>query len=499
MADRFFDALGASDIRRHLCGVTSWLGAADVSGIPFGIDPDDLRHSQTLILWGTNTLLTNRHLWPTIQAAKANGATIVVIDPIRTATASAPEVDEYLQIRPGTDAALVLAMVHVMERDRLLDQSWLNTHTSGWNELRNSAAAMPVAEAARISGLDEEKIEWLAHAYAHNRPAAIRVLVGPEHREHGRDLMRSIALLPAVTGAWRDVGGGLARSTQVYFEAAINSPTERPERRTFNMAALGPVLTDPGLEPPIESLIVHNSNPAVICPDQNTVVAGLEREGLFTVVLEQFMTDTARYADVILPVTTQLEHLDLMIAWGHLYLALNLPAIAPRGEALPNTEIFRRLGAAMEMTVPGIGDSDEDMVKQLLDSDHEWLRGIDYERLLAEGWARLAVAPGHRPYVDTVPATADQRLQLGPLEYRPGTETPVGDPALALSIDDDVAQAAHEVPERQLRGFLRAPTASRRAPPRDPSRRCGSSQHHRWRSGHRLKRTRFANAHCGGL
>jgi anaerobic selenocysteine-containing dehydrogenase len=428
MADRFFDALGASDIRRHLCGVTAWLGASDVSGLPFGIDPEDMAGAKMAILWGTNTLLTNRHLWPTIKDAEASGATVVVIDPIRTPTAAAPEVDAYLQIKPGTDVALVLAMLHVMDRDGLLDHTWLADSTTDWEGLRESAAAMSPPEAAAITGLDSRTIEWLAHTYATKQPAAIRVLVGPEHREHGRQLMRSIALLPAATGAWQQTGGGLARSTQVYFETALNYPENRPHRRVFNMAALGAVLNDTDLRPTIDALVVHNSNPAVICPDQNAVMDGLARPDLFTVVIEQFVTDTARYADIILPATTQLEHLDLMVAWGHLYLSLNQPAVAPLGQALPNTEIFRRLAVAMELTNSGLADSDEDLVRQLLDSDHQWVAGITFERLKDEGWARLNVPAGHRPYVDLAPETEDGRLRLGRLAYEPGSETVAADP-----------------------------------------------------------------------
>ena len=431
MADRFFDTLGASDVHRHLCGVTAWLGASDVSGLPFGIDPEALRHAQTIILWGSNTRLTNRHLWPTIEEAKANGATLVVIDPIRTVTAGSPEVNRFLQIRPGTDVALVLGMVHVMVRDGLLDNEWIGENTSGWDEFRRSAENMPPGTSAAITGIEETTIEWLAHTYVANRPAAIRVLIGPEHREHGRDLMRSIAMLPAITGAWRDVGGGLARSTQIYFDEALNYPHSSGQRRTFNMAELGEVLNDETLDPPIRALIVHNCNPAVITPDQNAVVAGLERDDLFTVVVEQFTTDTARYADIVLPATTQLEHLDLMGAWGHLYLALNRPAIAPLGSALPNTEIFRRLAAAMGMTEPGFGDSDETLVRQLLDSAHPWLEGITYERLWNDGWARLNVPLDHRPNIDQPAATDDGRLILGSLTYEPGSESADGDPELA--------------------------------------------------------------------
>lgn len=428
MADRFFDALGASDIRRHLCGVTSGLGSQDVSGSKLGTDPEELRRAQLLILWGTNTLLTNRHLWPTIEAAKEGGATVVVVDPIETPTAAAPLVDEFFQIAPGTDVALVLGMLHVFDRDGLLDREWLEQKTTGWESLLVSARAMDLDRAAAITGIEGSRIEWLAHAYVSRLPAAIRSLIGPEHREHGRDIMRAVAILPAVTGAWREAGGGLARSTGIYFDTALNIPDDRPQRRSFNMARLGEVLTDGKM---IEALVVHNSNPAVITPGQNSIIAGLEREDLFTVVIEQFMTDTARYADIILPATTQLEHLDLMPAWGHLYLSLNKPAIEPLGEALPNTEIFRRLAAAMDLQEPGLADSDEEMVRQLLDTDHEWMDGITYDRLEGEGYVRLNVPAGLRPYVDTVPPTTDGKLHLGALDYRPGAETAAGNPALA--------------------------------------------------------------------
>jgi anaerobic selenocysteine-containing dehydrogenase len=427
MADRFFAAISSSQIRRHLCGVTAWLGSAEVSGVPFGIDPEDLRHAQTILLWGTNTRLTNRHLWPSIEAARANGATVVVLDPVRTVTAD--HADHFIQLRPGTDVALVLAMIGVLDRDGLIDQEFLDHSTTGWPELRSAALALPLAEAAAITGVEARTIEWLATTYATKRPAAIRVLVGPEHREHGQDLFRSLTMLPAVVGAWKDRGGGLARSTQVYFEEAIAPDVAHPPGRVFNMAELGAVLTNGALDPPIRALVVHNSNPAVIVPDQNAVLAGLARSDLFTVVIEQFLTDTARYADVLLPATTQLEHLDLMVSWGHLYLALNRPAIPPVGEALPNTEIFRRLAGAMGLTDAGLQDDDETLVRQLLDTGHPYLAGVTLESLSETTWSRLAVPT--RPYVDEPPRTMSGRLQLGAIAYRAGTETPTGDPDLA--------------------------------------------------------------------
>lgn len=425
LANRFFDAIGASDIDRHLCGVTGWLGAAEVSGLPFGIDPEDLRLARTIILWGTDTYVTNRHLWPVIDEARAAGAEVIVVDPVRSATAQ--RADHHLALVPGSDVALVLGLIAVLDRDGLLDEGWIAEQTTGSDELLASARAFGLTEAAATTGIETATIEWLAHRYVEAQPSAIRSLVGPEHRQHGRDIMRAIALLPALTGTWRQPGGGLARSTQVYFEEALNLPAPSASRRRFNMAQLGSVLTDPGLDPPIEALVVHNSNPAVICPDQNVVLAGLAREDLFTVVIEQFATDTARYADLVLPTTTQIEHLDLGIAWGHLYLSLNRPAIAPVGEAKSNTEIFRLLAREMSLDDPALADDDETLIRSVLDSDHPWLVGIDYERLAAAGWARLAAPPGHRPNVDRPADTADGRLHLGPLQFRPADESPQGD------------------------------------------------------------------------
>jgi anaerobic selenocysteine-containing dehydrogenase len=429
LLDRLFDAVGASDIHRELCGATAFRGAAEVLDVPFGMDPESLRHSRTIVLWGTNTRITNRHLWPVVEEARAAGAVVVVIDPVRTDTAR--EADVFLQVRPGSDIALVLGLVHVLERDGLVDAGWIAERTSGWDELRASAAAWHPERAAEATGIAVERIEWLAHRMATEGPTGIRSLIGPEHREHGQEILRAIAMLPAVLGSWREVGGGLARSSQLWHEVAL-AVEDRPLRRSINMARLGEVLAEPGpLDPQVELLVVHNSNPAVVLPDQNRVVAGLEREDLFTVVVEQFLTDTARYADVVLPATTQIEHLDLALSWGHLYLALNQPAIAPLGEALPNTEIARRLATALGLDDPRLHPTDEELVRELLGTGHPFLDGITFERLAAEGWARLAVPEGARPHVDPIPDVPTTRMRLGALEHTEGTETPHGNPVLA--------------------------------------------------------------------
>ncbi len=333
----------------------------------------------------------------------------MVIDPIRTVTAD--RADRFVQLRPGTDTALVLGLIHVMARDGMLDESWLTERTTGWAELRASAEAWTPDRTAAVTDVDAATIEWLARALTEEQPAAVRSLVGPEHRQHGSEIMRAIALIPAVTGSWRHVGGGLCTSTQIWWEDAfgLDEGLADPPRR-FNMARLGEVLTDAGLDPPIRSLFVYNSNPAVIVPDQNRVMEGLARDDLFTVVVEQFMTDTALHADLVLPATTQLEHLDIGPGWGHFYITPNLPAIEPLGEALPNAEIFRRLATAMGLDDPGLQESDESVIRSILDRDHSRLEGVDWDQLVADGWARFDIPRDIRPHTDRV-------FRLGTLEH----------------------------------------------------------------------------------
>ncbi|MEO0495400.1 MAG: molybdopterin-dependent oxidoreductase, partial [Actinomycetota bacterium] len=265
LARRFFAALGTSDVRRHLCGVTAWLGAADVLGTPKGIDPEDLHLARTIVLWGTNTLVTNRHLWATIERARDDGAEVIVVDPVRTATAE--RADRFLQLRPGTDVALVAGLIHVMDRDGLLDPEWLAAHTTGAADLLASVADATPEITEQRTGIAADEIVAVAHRFAIVGPAAVRSLVGPEHRGNGREIMRAITILPTVAGAWRVAGGGLARSTQVWWEEGFGLDDEdarlAPPARTFNMARLGEILTDSTLDPPIEALFVHNSNPAV--------------------------------------------------------------------------------------------------------------------------------------------------------------------------------------------------------------------------------------------
>jgi len=446
MSERFFNRLGASQVSGGLCGNVAHAGVAATQGSGLGIDPEDLRFSQVIVLWGTNTMVTNRHLWPVIEEARWHGATVICVDPIRTVTAAAA--DWHVQPLPGTDAALALGMMHVIVEQDLIDHAYVAERTVGFEELSSRLADYPPARVAKICGLSVETIGELATTYASRRPAAIRLLIGMEHRQHGAMAFRTIACLPALVGAWRDRGGGLCRSVGSLFDELLNDRVlRRPElasarRRPVPMGQLGRALTDPALDPPITALVVYNCNPAVIAPNQSAVVDGLRRDDLFTVVLEQFMTDTARYADVILPATTQVEHLDLMAPWGHLYLTLNEPAIEPAGESAPNTEIFRRLSRAMGFTEPELYESDEQLVRQLLASaTHPFVAGITYEQLQREGWVRIARPADWRPFAEGGFPTASGRLELcspglaarghDPLPaWTPATEGLHGDPEL---------------------------------------------------------------------
>ncbi len=441
---RLFAVLGASQHDATICGSTARHGVTLANGTGLGADPMDIVHSRFIVLWGTNTRLTNRHLWPFIEQARAAGATVVVVDPLRTITADAA--DWFIQPLPGTDTALMLAMMHVLIAEDLVDRPWVDAHTLGYDELAERVAGWSPARASATCGVSAEEIERFARAYGTSRPSMIRTLIGAEHHEHGGELFRTMAVLPALVGAWRDRGGGLIRSSGTWTEQAlidIDLPTEagRWETRHLNMAQLGRVLTDPDLAPPVTALYVWNANPAVTAPAAESTRRGLASDDLFTVVHEQFLTDTARYADLVLPATTQLEHLDVVPAWGHLYLGWNEPAIAPVGEARSNTEVFRNLAAALGRTEAWLYDSDEELIAQRLDLGHERMQGITPDSLRAAGFQRLAVAEPLLPYAEGNFPTPSGRVEfvsaaavaagLEPLpNYRPAREGPGGDAEL---------------------------------------------------------------------
>ena len=440
MDRRFFHRIGATLLDRTICASAAMEAMNVTYGTRMGTDPETVDQAKLILLWGTNTLTANPHLWPYIRKAKENGATTICIDPLRTRTAAA--CDEHIAIRPGTDGALALAMMHVLFRDGLEDRQYLDEMTLGWEKLRERVLRDYAPErVARICRIDAATIESLAHRYGTTRPTFIRANYGLQRHGGGGSAVRAISILPAVTGAWNDVGGGLQISasgtfSELNFAALQREDFSPPGTRTINMSQLGRALTKVD-DPPVKALVVYNSNPGAVAPDRENVTAGLKREDLFTVVLEHFQTDTADYADVLLPATTQLEHEDLHKAYGHLYVMYNRRAIAPLGEALPNTEIFRRMAAQMGLDDPALQDSDETLMRQALSG-----MPFTLEELRERGFIRLDLPTPHLPFRSGMRAptpsgkieiesqrAAKQGLDLIP-EYVPPYESEERDPEL---------------------------------------------------------------------
>jgi anaerobic selenocysteine-containing dehydrogenase len=444
MAARFFHTIGASLLDRTICAAAGAEALNVTYGTRLGTDTERVAEAKLILLWGTNTLTSNPHLWPFIRKAKANGATTICIDPLRTRTAAA--CDEHIAIRPGTDAALALAVMHVLFRDGLEDPAYLQEMTVGWEKLRDRVLTEYSPEAvAPICRLDVQTIESLARRYGTTRPAFIRLNYGLQRHAGGGAAVRAISLLPAVTGSWNDPAGGCQLSTSATFgfnTAKIQrNDLIRPGTRTINMSRLGEALNES--DPPVRALVVYNSNPAAVAPERDRVLAGLRRDDLFTVVLEHFQTDTADYADVLLPATTQLEHEDVHKAYGHLYLMHNRPAIAPLGEALPNAEIFRRLAAAMGLEEPAVRATDEEILREILGTATPVISNISLEELRERGSIRIDVPAPHVPFAAgtrlptpsgkiEIESSAMARMGVDPLpSYIPPHESEERDPALA--------------------------------------------------------------------
>jgi len=416
MDRRFFHRLGASRLDRTICSMAGTVGMRMTVGANIGADAEGLPESDLVLLWGTNTLTANPHLWPFVLQARERGAPIVCIDPIRTRTAA--QCDEWIPIRPGTDAALALGMMHVVFTQGLEDRDYLERHTLGHAELRRRACEWNPARTSRVTGLPEEVIVSLGERYGRARAAFIRVNYGLQRHGGGGMAVRTIACLPAITGHWRRAGGGVQLSTSANFafnRAVLERPDLGAAARTINMIRLGEALTEPDAGvggPPVKALVVYNSNPAAVAPDRNTVLRGLARDDLFTVVLEHFQTDTADWADIVLPATTQLEHWDVHLAYGHHYASLNRPSIEPLGEALPNTEIFRRLAARMGMDDAALRDDDLTLIRQALDTQSPKLEGVTFDALLERGWMRLNVPTPYLPYAEGAFPTPSGKCEL---------------------------------------------------------------------------------------
>ena len=400
---RFFAHIGATKLERTMCGATAVAGAMTTNGQTTGVLPEDIVYSRFIILWGTNPIISNQHLWPMILDARQKGAKIVVIDPFQSQ--SAIEADWHIQPLPGTDTALALGMMHVILSENLQDQDYIDKYTLGIEELKAHVQKYNPETVAKITGIDQNTIIDLAKEYATASPSLIRVLIGLEHHTNGASAFRAVTMLPSLIGAWKFQGRGMMHMTYELFGEALNwerinlaQSIEKPETRSVNMIQIGSALNDDSLNPGIHAMFVYNSNPAVIAPNQNLVIKGLEREDLMSVVLEHFITDTARYADYIFPATTQLEHWDLMDSWGQTYLNLNQPIISPLGQSKPNTEFFRLLAKEMGFQEEYLYESDLSIIEKTLDSDHDYLKGITFESLKKSGWAKLNLPSRWMPH-----------------------------------------------------------------------------------------------------
>jgi len=438
MDRRFFHRLGASRLDRTICSTAGAAGMTEALGLRYGTEPEQFRHSKLILAWGANILGTNVHLWPFIMEARRNGAKFYTIDPRRNRTGAAA--DKHFFIHPGSDTALALAMMHVIIGENLHDTDYVARHTSGFDGLRERVREWTPQRAAELTGIAAQEIVSLAREYATTRPAVIRLNLGTQRSERGAMGVRTVALLPALVGAWKDVGGGLQFSTSQTFQlnriglerADLQEKALGRPARLINMVKLGSALTTLA-DPPVKALVVYNSNPAAVAPNQNAVFAGLRREDLFTVVLEQFQTDTADHADILLPATTFLEHTDLYYAYGHHYLQLARPALPPPAEARPNGDVFRALATRMGLDDPCFADSDDDMIRTLLDSQHPFVKGITLEELDREHSVRLRLPEPFQPFAQGGFGTEDGKCHFHAetLDYTPPVESRHGDMQLA--------------------------------------------------------------------
>jgi anaerobic selenocysteine-containing dehydrogenase len=391
MAARFFNCMGASLLDRTICSSAGGEALVQTLGAKVGMKVEFFAESKLILIWGSNSIASNLHFWRLAQDAKRAGAKLVCIDPRRTETAE--KCHEHVQLLPGTDAALALALMHELIANDWLDHDYIARHTSGWEALRERALRWTPERAGAVCGVPVAQIRSLAHDWGTTKPAAIRLNYGMQRVHGGGNAVRAIVCLPALTGAWRHRAGGALLSSSGTFpvdKAALQRPDLLAGRapRTINMSTIGDDLlreSAPGFGPKIEALVVYNSNPVAVAPESRKVVSGFGREDLFTVVLEHFQTDTADWADYILPATTQLEHWDVHLAYGHTDVLLNRPAIAPLGQARTNTQIFRDLARHMGYADPCFAEDDETLCRQAYGPR------VDFEELLARGFATLQI------------------------------------------------------------------------------------------------------------
>ena len=412
MSARFFNALGASELVRTICADAGVAGVLATHGASPEVDPERWPNARYVLCWGWNPMSTAPHLWRFILAARHAGAKLVVVDPFRSRTARVA--DEHVRPLPGTDGALALGMMRAIIDAGLHDEAWCRAHTTGFDDLLERLQDYPVERCAELCSVPAETILRVGRGFASTQPSLLRLGVGAQRHMGAPLAYRTIACLPALAGSWRHDGGGCSYIPTATAGAIDGTKLCRTDLRPgpvrqINMSQLGRALTEPELTPPITALVCYDSNPAAVAPDQTRVLAGLRREDLFTVVLEQFMTDTARHADVVLPATTQLEHLDAIFSWGHHYVTYNEPAIAPCGQAKPNTETFRLLADRMGLDDPCFRESDEEMLASLL---ADAPGGVTLAELRDRGWVKIDLGQGPVPHADGGFGTADGKVAL---------------------------------------------------------------------------------------
>ncbi|SHL98803.1 molybdopterin-dependent oxidoreductase [Rhizobacter sp. OV335] len=435
MAGRFFHQLGASLLDRTICASAGAEALMATYGGKVGMHVEHFAESKLIVIWGSNSIASNLHFWTFANAAKRNGAKLVCIDPRKTETAD--KCHQHIALLPGTDGALALGLMRELVVNDWLDADYIERHTEGWPALRERAMAWTPERTAETCGISADEVRGLARDYGTTRPAAIRLNYGMQRVRGGGNAVRLVAILPCLTGAWRHRAGGMLLSASGWFhpdKAALQRPELLAGRRprTINMSTIGDDLlrdSSAAFGPKIEALIVYNSNPVAVAPESPKVVKGFRRDDLFTVVLEHFMTDTADHADYVLPATTQLEHLDVHTSYGHTYVLINEAAIAPVGEAKPNTQIFRELAARMGFDAPCFSDSDEALARQAFGRDV-----VDFDELREKHWVKLAIAEA--PFADGGFPTASGRCTIdapgwGVPDHVPNYESASSTPELA--------------------------------------------------------------------
>ena len=402
MSMRFFNKIGASDLDRTICASAGSVGYQYTIGAKIGTDTEQFEHAKLIIIWGSNPIASNLHFWMKVQEAKRRGATIIAIDPYRSLTAE--KCHQHIALLPGTDTALALGLMHVLIRDDYLDHDYIKNYTLGFDQLAQRVKIWTPEHTAKICGIEPEVVEQLAQLYGktalQGEAVAIRLSYGLQRTHGGGMAVRNAACLPALVGAWRQPAGGILLSSGDSFPKRLDrlqrpdlrSPSNSQKQRLINMSTIGDDLLKPASKefgPAIQALFVYNSNPVAVAPESIKVARGFAREDLFTVVLEHFQTDTADYADILLPATTQLEHTDIHATYGHLYMMANNPAIQPLGESKPNTEIFRLLAARMGFNDPCFSETDDEIAAQAFDSTNQRAIHFDWASLKKTGWQKL--------------------------------------------------------------------------------------------------------------